>query len=52
MTSEGQTRITINKQLEDSNWDLEKLYTFLVNDCSMGEKRVHNTFKKMKQVYK
>ena len=23
MTSEGQTRITINKQLEDSNWDLE-----------------------------
>ena len=38
--------------IHHSNWDLEKLYTFLVNDCSMSEKRVHNTFKKMKQGYK
>ena len=38
--------------IHHSNWDLEKLYTFLVNDCSMGEKRVQNTFKKMKQGYK
>ena len=38
--------------IHHSNWDLEKLYTFLVNDCSMSEKRVQNTFKKMKQGYK
>ena len=38
--------------IHHSNWDLEKLYTFLVDDCSMGEKRVQNTFKKMKQGYK
>ena len=38
--------------IHHSNWDLEKLYSFLVNDCSMSEKRVHNTFKKMKQGYK
>ena len=38
--------------IHHSNWDLEKLYTFLVNDCSMSEKKVHNTFKKMKQGYK
>ena len=38
--------------IHHSNWDLDKLYTFLVTDCSMGEKRVQNTFKKMKQGYK
>ena len=38
--------------IHHSNWDLEKLYTFLVTDCSMSEKKVQNTFKKMKQGYK
>ena len=38
--------------IHHSNWDLEKLYNFLVTDCSMSEKRVQNTFKKMKQGYK
>jgi len=38
--------------IHHSNWDLEKLYTFLVNDSSMSEKKVHNTFKKMKQGFK
>jgi len=38
--------------IHHSNWDLDKLYNFLVNDCSISEKRVQNTFKKMKQGYK
>lgn len=38
--------------IHHSNWDLEKLYNFLVTDCSMSEKKVQNTFKKMKQGYK
>ena len=38
--------------IHHSNWDLDKLYNFLVTDCSMSEKKVQNTFKKMKQGYK
>ena len=38
--------------IHHSNWDLDKLYNFLVTDCSMGDSRVRNTFKKLKQGYK
>ena len=38
--------------IHHSNWDLDKLYNFLVTDCSMSDSRVRNTFKKMKQGYK
>ena len=38
--------------IHHSNWDLDKLYNFLVTDCSMSDSKVRNTFKKLKQGYK
>jgi len=38
--------------IHHSSWDLDKLYNYLTQTCSMSEQRVQNTFKKMKQGYK
>ena len=38
--------------MHHSSWNLDKLYNYLTQTCSMSEQRVHNTFKKMKQGYK
>jgi flap endonuclease-1 len=38
--------------IHHSSWDLDKLYDYLTQTCSMSEQRVQNTFKKMKQGYK
>jgi len=38
--------------IHHSSWNLDKLHDFLVNECFMNNKRVLNTFKKMKQGYK
>jgi len=38
--------------IHHSSWNLEKLHNFLVKECFMNNKRVENTFKKMKHTYK
>ena len=38
--------------IHHSSRNLDKLYDYLVNTCSMSEQRVHNSIKKMKQGYK
>jgi len=38
--------------IHHSSRDLDKLYQYLTQTCSMSEKRVHNTIKKIKQGYK
>ena len=38
--------------IQHSSWDLDSLYDYLVTTCSISDKRVQNTIKKMKQGYK
>ena len=38
--------------IHHSSWDLDKLYHYLTQTCSMSDKRVQNSIKKMKQSYK
>ena len=38
--------------IHHSSQNIEKLYIYLTQSCSMSEQRVHNSIKKMKQVYK
>ena len=36
-----------NLPIHSSVYDSEKLYHYLVHDCSMNEKRIQNSFKKI-----
>jgi len=38
--------------IHHSSWNLDNLYNYLTQTCSMSEKRVQNTLKKMKHGYK
>ena len=38
--------------IHHSSWNLDNLYNYLTQTCSMSEKRVQNSIKKMKQGYK
>ena len=38
--------------IHHSSWNIDKLYDYLVNTCSMSDKRVQNTIKKIQNGYK
>ena len=40
-----------NLPIHSSKYDSEKLYQYLIHDCSMNEKRIQNSFKKNNIIY-